>query len=292
MQFKIDQKNIAAVVVLYNSAADVLSNIITYLNQVEKLYVVDNSTQLNEELILALQAYPHVHYHSLNGNKGVAIALNWAANQAILDGYMVLLTMDDDTRTPQTMILEMIDFWNKYPESIGILSGVHNNILNKDIKKLERISYQTLPYTMTSGNMLNLIAYQRIGGFLDKLFIDHVDNEYGLRLNANNYKVVELRNIQLDHNVGYPEKKKIGRWVIKNFRTHSPIRNYYFMRNGIYVACRYFTFYPLYTWIIIREFAYRLYISMFFAKNGALRIKMLFQGVFDGLRGQLGEYHR
>ena len=290
MQSKISQKDIAGTVILYNSPMSVVDNIKTYINQIEKLYVVDNSTQVNDELILFLQIYPHIHYQSLEGNKGIAIALNWAAKQAILDGYKVLLTMDDDTRTPEKMIKVMIDFWNEYPNPIGILSGVHNLDLAGVSRKNAENPYQILPYAMTSGNMLNLFAYQYVGGFIDELFIDHVDNEYGLRLNFNNYQVVELRNIYLEHNVGYAEESKFGKWTIRKFRTHSPIRNYYFMRNGIYVARKYITYYPLYTWIVTKEFIYRLHISALFAKNKFSRVTLLFEGIIDGFLGKLGKY--
>jgi rhamnosyltransferase len=42
---------IAAVVILYNPELSILENIKSYIDQVEKLYVVDNSEASNESLI-------------------------------------------------------------------------------------------------------------------------------------------------------------------------------------------------------------------------------------------------
>lgn len=279
----ISQRNIAGVVVLYNSPAETLHNILTYIHQVETLYVVDNSSSRNDELIRALQTYPNVHYHSLNGNKGIATALNWAAKQALQDGFTVLLTMDDDTQTPTTMMAQMIEFWNGYGKPIGILSGVHHT-------KSDAASYRRLPYTLTSGNLLNLKAYQITGPFYDDLFIDHVDHEYGLRLNQHKYEVIELPSIRLGHQLGYAQQIKIGNWVVRNYGTHSPIRQYYFARNGVYVALLYFKAYPSFSWMVAKELVKRLIKASVLDENGKSRVKMLLQGVIDGWRGQLGKY--
>lgn len=285
MRKEIKKKDIAGTVVLYNSSIETVNNIKTYINQIEKLYVVDNSTHPNDELIATLKLFYNVQYHSLNGNKGIATALNWAAKQAINDNYTVLLTMDDDTRTPSSMVEQMISFWNRYPEPIGILSGVHHT-------KFDKASFRKLLYTLTSGNLLNLLAYQQIGPFRDDFFIDHVDHEYGLRLNQNGYAVVELPNIRLEHQLGYTQQLKVGSRVIGTFGSHSPIRLYYFARNGVYVARQHFKKQPLFAWTVLEELGKRWIKAMFLQDNRKERITMLIMGIKHGWTDRLGKYEQ
>lgn len=281
----VEIENIAGVVILYNSSIETIDNIETYINQIHKLYVVDNSDRPNSDLIDRLKLYPNIHYQSLNGNRGIATALNWAAKQAIQDKFAVLLTMDDDTRTPAKMVTKMVSFWNNYPKAIGILSGVHH-------LKPDTTPYRTLLYTLTSGNILNLEAYKAIGNFRDDFFIDHVDHEYGLRLNANGYQVIELPAIRLDHQLGYEQKIKIGPWVVRKYGTHSPIRMYYFARNGIYTARIYLRTHPSFAWMVVKEIAKRWIKALLLDKDRTNRVNMLIQGVKDGWKSRLGQYIR
>lgn len=283
MQKQITTKDVAGAVILYNSPAEVIDNIQTYVAQVSRLYIVDNSVEPNVKLISKLQALPNAVYHSLGENKGIAIALNWAARQAIANGFSVLLTMDDDTRTPLTMVNDMLSFWNQYTQPIGILSGVHHT-------KRDLVQFRTLYYTLTSGNLLNLEAYKAIGGFQDELFIDHVDHEYGLRLNTNGYQVVELPSIRLEHKLGYSQQLKVGPYVIKRYGTHSPIRQYYFARNGIYLARLYLKDQPQFAWMVIKELLKRWLKAVLLDADRKGRTNMLIAGLQDGWKGKLGQY--
>ncbi|WP_461150134.1 glycosyltransferase family 2 protein [Spirosoma pulveris] len=276
------KENVAGVVVLYNSPNSTIDNILTYIDQVKKLYVVDNSSVPNAELVKSLQLYNSIHYHSLNGNKGIATALNWAAKQAIKDDFSALLTMDDDTRTPSSMVQDMLDFWLKYPDPIGIISGIHHN-------KPVDAPFRKLDYTLTSGNILNLEAYKMIGPFRDDFFIDHVDHDYGLRLNQNGYKVIELPGIRLEHQLGDTNLLIISGYTIGSYGSHSPTRLYYFARNGIYMACKYFFSYPSFSWMVFKELLKRWVKAFLMQKDQRLRTKMLYRGISDGFKGKLGE---
>ena len=278
----ISENDIAGAVILYNSSIGVLDNINTYLNQVERLYIIDNSTEPNEQLIKNFELNDKIVYTSLNGNKGIASALNQAAKQAIQDKFTLLLTMDDDTRTPDNMVSQMLTFWNDYAYPLGVLSGVHHD-------KPDTVSYRSILYTLTSGNLLNLAAYQSVGGFRDDFFIDHVDHDYCIRLNIAGYHVVELPDIHLAHKLGYSEQIKLGSWVLRKYGTNTPTRLYYYARNGIYVARTYFYQHPGFSWMLMKELTRRWVKVLLFDKNRLVRIKMMLKGTKDGLSGRLGE---
>ncbi|XWW48096.1 glycosyltransferase [Fibrella sp. USSR17] len=281
--YNIKAELIAGVVVLYNSKSTVIENINTYINQVVRLYVVDNSATPNEDLIKEISQNSTIIYHLLNGNEGIASALNWAANQALEDGFQVLLTMDDDTKVPKNMVTDMINFWNQYTEPIGILSGVHHT-------KQDFVLYRKLMYTLTSGNLLNLSAFKEIGPFMNELFIDHVDHEYGFRLNKYGYSVIEIPSIKLEHKLGYSKRVSIGSLTLIKYGTHPPVRLYYFARNGIYLLSKYTYLYPKFVFIYFLEISKRLVKASLLDENRQLRLRMIFRGFRDGIIGRLGKH--
>ena len=283
MHVTITQKNIAGAVILYNSSVETINNIKTYIDQVEVFYVIDNSIYQNNELISLLEENLKVRYYWLKGNEGIATALNWAARAAIRDGFDILLTMDDDTCTPYDMVPRMILFWNQYPSPIGILSGVHHD-------KPATEPYRQLLYTLTSGNLLNLSAYSKIGGFRDDFFIDHVDHEYCFRLNDAGYQVVELPEIHLKHKLGYSRQIKVGPIFLRRYGTNSPTRLYYYARNGLYLSRAYFYKYPDFAWMFVKEMTRRWIKTLFLDKEKIKRVKELFNGTVDGWYGRLGKH--
>ncbi|MEZ0485838.1 glycosyltransferase [Fibrella aquatica] len=283
MKDYISLEDVVGTVILYNSSNKTFENIHTYINQVTKLYVVDNSTNYNHELIDKISALDKVHYHSLSGNKGIAAALNWAADQAIKDNYLVLLTMDDDTRTPDLMVEKMLDFWNQYSHKIGILSGVHHD-------RPATKAFNKVPFTLTSGNLLSLIAYKLVGSFREDFFIDHVDHEYGFRLNKYNYDVVELPDIHLDHQLGITKNLKIGSIQLRTYGTNTPIRLYYYARNGMYISKLYFKEHPWFAWLYTKEMIRRWIKTLVLDTNRLYRARMLLKGIINGWHGNLGNY--
>ena len=60
--------NLAGVVILYNPDAKVLTNIQTYIDEIDILYVVDNSDVVNNNLVEALKKMDKIRYIHFNEN--------------------------------------------------------------------------------------------------------------------------------------------------------------------------------------------------------------------------------
>lgn len=279
----ISKESIAGVVVLYNSHSNVLKNIDTYINQIAVLYVVDNSPIINEILKKNFIANKKIIYCHLGGNMGIASALNWAANRAIENGFSFLLTMDDDTSIPTDMIEKMVSFWNQNCGLIGILSGVHH-------ETPDEVIYRKVMYTLTSGNILSLAAYKKVGSFRSDFFIDHVDHEYGLRLNKSGYCVIEVPSIRLKHKLGRRKQVNVGSFEVIKYGTHDPVRQYYFARNGFYLSVKYIDFYPKFFFTYIAEMMKRVFKALFLDEKKLSRIIMIVNGIHDGIIGHLGKH--
>ena len=68
--------NIAGVVILYNPDENVINNIKSYLEELDCLYVFDNTETANEILVEKIKCLPRVRYISFCENKGISFALN------------------------------------------------------------------------------------------------------------------------------------------------------------------------------------------------------------------------
>ena len=88
--------NIAGVVILYNPDENVINNIKSYLEELDCLYVFDNTETANEILVEKIKCLPRVRYISFCENKGISFALNTVLKTE--KRYQFLLTMDQDSR--------------------------------------------------------------------------------------------------------------------------------------------------------------------------------------------------
>lgn len=113
----------AGVVILYNPNEDVFVNILSYIKRLDVLYVMDNSTSINYELVKKIQGLDKVEYICMNGNKGLSLPLNEALRLSTDDEYDFLLTMDQDTKF-------MNDDINRF---INQVERIYDNISDKKI---------------------------------------------------------------------------------------------------------------------------------------------------------------
>ena len=231
---------LAGVVVLYNPDDKVRKNIDSYLGSLDKLYVVDNSVENNSKLY----SDKKIQYISNGKNLGIATALNIGAKSAINDKFEWLLTMDQDSVFKKNDINQLVEFLEKVHtdqfvqniistkyEKIGLISPLHMTIMNPNDQSKGIDSPLNV---MTSGNIINLEAYQKIGGFKDWLFIDCVDFDYCLNLRKHKYEIFRLNYVRLQHSLGNGIYKKV---LFKQMYSlnHSPTRRYYIVRNRHYL---------------------------------------------------------
>jgi rhamnosyltransferase len=272
----------AGVVVLYNPEDNVFENIIGYVNELDVLFVVDNSEHKNEALIHKLRDLRQVRYLDNEGNKGIAFALNRAARGAIKLRMNWLLMMDQDSSISGDMLIKMKEYviQNK-DERLGIVAA---NFLKaeRDRKKLSiPVTYED--EVITSGSMIDLRIYGICGGFLNSLFIDEVDHEYCLRIRKQGYKIIKLNNIMFRHNMG--NAARAGAIVMYNY---SPVRYYYISRNRHYVAKLYKKDFPeICNWK--RQVLRRWFICILNEDKTLIKLLYIFRGYMDYQIGRMGK---
>jgi len=225
---------LAGIILLYHpDKSKTIENIATYANQLNKLYIFDNSAQPSMDVSkdLAHIKIP-IEFITTGTNEGIAKRLNEASNKARQEGYDFLLTMDQDSS------FKPGDF-EKYKSLIQ--SSDNYNVAQfgvnhqPDFTPAKELPEEALAL-ITSGSILNLSLTDKVGLFNEDFFIDFVDTEFSYRVIQNGYINLMFSNIVLNHNLGtliegrsFVSLKKSKRII------HSPIRVFYIVRNGLYL---------------------------------------------------------
>ena len=265
---------LAAVVVFYNPSDTNIKNIDNYIDSVDRLYVVDNS----DDKEIRIKNTEKIEYVKLNENLGIAKALNVGAEKAIKEKYKYLLTLDQDSKMTSDIVNKMKLFLkNTKEEKIGLISP-YQDIDSKDEKPT--CEYEDMTEVMTSGNIIDLDIYKKIGGFKDWLFIDCVDTDYCMNLHKNGYKVLRLNNIVMKHELGNLVVHKLFNKEYPCYN-HNPMRRYYIVRNNLYINSMYKDLFPDYCAWLIRVQKGQVKRIIMFEKNKIKKLKMMYRGYKD-----------
>jgi len=279
--------NIAGVVILYHPDIQLLSeNIKTYVQGLKQLYVYDNSeTKLPgiEEALRKL--HPSIQYHYFNANEGIAKRLNRAVEEATRNSYDYLLTMDQDSSFKEG------DF-EKY--KMQIQASAYSNVAqfgvncqpNFTIAKDQPEEALTL---ITSGSIVNLSLSNKVGTFNEDLFIDFVDAEFSYRVIQSGYINLMFSNIILNHALGKLVEGRSLATFKKTLRiTHSPVRVYYIIRNGLYLLLKTKGLTTAMKEDVLRCIKILKNDLIYNPQLGSVYLN-LFSGIFDFLRGKMGK---
>lgn len=282
---------IAGTVVLYNPEESLIENINTYLPFLDKLYVMDNSTK-QLDIINKVKEIEKVKYISLDGNKGIAKALNVATECAIDDGYDFLLSMDQDSKFPTDDFKIVKSYLEGNDMSkVGIVAVNYKGNEMHYSENIEKDIVVDVNDIITSGSFLNLKNYRQIDGYNENLFIDYVDNDICYQFKVKNFDIRLFPNIMLDHKLGNILHVKFL-WYDKDIVVHSPLRYYYMYRNYHYLLKHRDKVYLKYLTTKKTDYSAKYIFRRFlFEKPHFKVLKMIKKGIKDGKKGILGSYN-
>jgi len=218
---------VAAIVVFFRPKPADLINLRKFAN-LEKTLIVDNS---EEEWEASAELPDNYSYRWLGGNLGIGHALNVGCSEAFEAGYDFALTMDQDSSFDSDSLAHHLSSAESiFRDDCVAIIAANYGYLNSTSPTgvIERAS------VITSGNLLRLTAWKKVGGFREDYFIDQVDHEFCYKLRHNGYKVVLNRDVAFHHEVGEPVSFKILGWRIVS-SNHSAERRYYQMRNSLFL---------------------------------------------------------
>lgn len=227
---------IGGIIVTFNPDIQLLiKNIESIINQVDKLIIIDNNSN-NFCCITNIDVLKQKKIKVIKNpeNYGIAKALNIGFEYYKKNMYHWVLTLDQDSISPKNMV----QVFSKYVcSNVGIICP---NISYKGKSKIEyKTEYSLIKACMTSGSLTNVAAWEKCNGFDETLFIDYVDNDFCMRLILNNYNIVRVNKIVLEHTLGEYKNIKIPFLGSIVFYEHSPSRTYYMIRNNKYFIKKY-----------------------------------------------------
>lgn len=291
-------KKVCAVVILYNPDSDVVERIKIFSSHTDTVYILDNS----EKPVFEGNTVPGIQNAKvtfLGRNSGIAAALNLGLEMAVNQGAEWVLTMDQDSSFRPEGIASYISALDQMASDVAILTPLHETAQGKYAEGKEEVQRFTPErIVMSSGNLLRVAAFLETGPFLEKLFIDRVDNEYCLRLASKGWKIFRDNRTILVHKLGELERKvefpafltKIKFALWKKSRTHdgfvhisvySPVRRYYLFRNSLYVGNLYRKAYPDYWKLEKKARKEAIKQILFYEKKKIIKLWACIQGWWD-----------
>jgi rhamnosyltransferase len=271
---------ICSVTILYKPSNAVADYIASYAPYVSHVYIIDNSN-CNNDFLLTLISQKNcdskIQYLKNKENTGIAASLNMACNLAIEDGFDWILTMDQDS------YFDSPDFFNLaapllQQQNIGIIAASYYGKL--PYKKKYSPAFNQLLIALTSGNLVNLKAWNIVNGFDEKLFIDEVDNDFCLRLKKERLLVLGSKQVLLSHSLG--QAFSIRPFFAKKtlqIGIHAPFRMYFTVRNGLYVSIKYFLISPYFTINRWKNIGTKLLLIICFYPNKRKYLSNFFKGM-------------
>lgn len=280
---------IAGVVVLYYPDKEVPRRIESYLGQLARLYVIDNTEVSADSSGFFDQS--KISYIHDGDNKGIAERLNQAVELSLVEGFEWMLTMDQDSFFDHENIATYLNCISNFElsDNVGIF-GIEFENKTETNCNCESIETDQL---ITSGSILNLRACKKVGKFDEALFIDEVDLEFCYKLICRNFKVVKFKNISLNHQLGHIYYGRSLKSLKKTPRTlHSPLRIYYMVRNYLYVKKKYAGKFKESDKTRRSALLNRLKNNLLYGKNPVAVMRYIIKGISDFYSNRMGRLNK
>lgn len=271
---------IAGVVILYNPEENVYANIMTYIDSLDILYIVDNSEDEKINIIEKIKKISNVKYIKHAYNMGISKTLNEILN-IVKNKYKWLLTMDQDTRFKKGTFREYLSILSYLPNKEKVYGFTPRYMGEDDATSL----YKIKNWCITSGNIINVSIALKCGGFDENLFIDSVDEEFCLRCRKKGFVLYEYPKKIMIQRVGDTHQIKLGNIRVCSTTNHNYIRLYYITRNGLYVAKKYPESRKHYYLMIAR----RIIKVILFEKDKIRKIRFMGKGIIDFFNHKMGK---
>lgn len=281
---------VCAVIVTYNPAHSLETNLAVLRPQVGGLVIVDNASRPATLPFLKriVSQYSCVLIKNPE-NYGIGRALNQGIHSAEEQGFGWVALFDQDSTVSDSYIEEMMQVYKDSPNPSDVAVAAPQYIDRMSGKKFKF----TLPvngellYAMTSGSLLNMTTFNDIGDHNEAFFIDYVDVEWSLRARWSGKKILESKNAKLLHSLG---NLNYHRFLFRDIpvTNHSPARHYYRERNRwrVYMSGKYDS-----AWL-----RHDLYLhltgfvaTMLWEDDRWRKVKIILRGVIDALSGRMGK---
>lgn len=213
------------------------------LKQGFEIIIIDNNSNNKYKIIESIQ---NCKFVLLKDNMGIAYALNKGMEEAKKLGGVWVLSLDQDTKISNQLLEEY-----KKNLNLELMGALCPRIIRKGEELLNPISnIEEVNTCPTAGFFTSIETWEKSGKYDDWMFIDYVDYDLCMKIKINGLKIYRINKTYVIQELGktsinpifYAIGQKLHIKKIKNFSrvyNHSPLRNYYFVRNALYYQNKY-----------------------------------------------------
>lgn len=284
--------NVCGTVVTYFPDEGLGERFATLMKGMRRWVIVDNASPETIRRRLRSLSSASVELIENAENLGVATALNQAARRARDLGFEWLLSFDQDSEPDEGLLDGLIRAHQADPDRTRLaVLGSNFRVKGTDIRFFDcgGTGAKTLeqPTVITSGGLVSLDAFSKVGPFRDDLFIDGVDSEYCLRVRAHGLKVAATCAPLMRHSLGQLRVHHVL-WKAPRITHHSALRRYYMTRNAIVIARQYRRMEREWVMMSLKAAAVGFAGALLFERDRMKKLCAALLGVLDALRGRMG----
>lgn len=279
-------EQIAVVIVLYYPEQKHIDHVLNLSSALDvSLIVVDNTPNRS---LQQFEKDNSIVYIPLFENKGIAEAQNVGIRKAKAIGCSFVSFLDQDSVLPANYMETLVAAYKRIDRNTSLVAVVgptvvdketgeeYHSLIHRDSKDSDYIVTRQL---ISSGSIIPMRMFEKVGLMDSSLFIDYVDHEWCWRANSLGLQCVKLNTLVLLHHIGY-RTIHIGAYQLE---ASSPIRYYYQYRNYFLLVKRMYV--PRY-WKIVHgtKLLFRPLWLPFCLKETLATWKYMFLGIRDGFK--------
>lgn len=249
-----ESNHILAVIVSFNPDLERLrKNIEGIAPQVGYVCIVDNGSANITDIERLVAEFANAKVIAIGKNLGIASAINIAAKECRKLECYYIFTLDQDSICSKGMINRLLREFSR--NKVGLVCPAYFDAKRKVFSSRvpQDQSAGDVDYSITSGSLCSMEAFDDVGGMDENLFVGMVDNDYCLRLIRSGWRIIQVNDTILDHELGVVERSRYD--YIWNYlfnktrcplfqklsykRTISAFRLYHYYRAAIYIRRKY-----------------------------------------------------
>ncbi|WP_289091692.1 glycosyltransferase [uncultured Bacteroides sp.] len=277
----LEPTHISIIIVTFNPDNSILKLLNSCLLLSSQIIVVDNGSKNSDIIKKEInQASDNIQFIPLEKNYGIGYAINRGIREIDFSSKKWVITFDQDSLPPHDL-LRYYDYVVTNENNIGLIGLNYSYYANIESSN-KKIIYKKSLDQITSGLMHNTEIFKNVGLYNEKMFIDCVDFEYTLRVNRAGYKTITIENKVLNHRIGNPKTVYFCGFKIISMN-HNSFRQYFIVRNHIWLAKKYFRKYPFYILKKIYHLLVRIIKTILIDDDKLKKITKILLGIKDGI---------
>lgn len=300
--FRAPERVLSVVVTYFPNPGSLNTLLESIRHQTAHCMVIDNGSSFDFSALRSAFPPTWLTVNRLDANAGIAKAQNIGIQHARREGFDHVLLFDQDSRPAVDMVEKLLAAHRELKNAGIMIAGVGPVFLDRRsgpscpfitchygwLRRGDCADSAALvrsDHLISSGCLISVESLHGIGDMDERLFIDSVDIEWGLRAKRLGYTCFGVCAATMEHALGDYHVKFLG----KSLSIRSPLRHYYMVRNALWLSGQ--SSIPwAWRFVLMRRGLRYLLLYGLIARPAGSHMRMMGLGVIHALRGRLGRY--